>query len=136
MESKYVLDTHVWISIFHGGKNEFLLDALLNNSITLISTAEQEKEFLHVLHYPAVQELLPGKPEGYRAFLKSISIHFPSKKRFALLADYKDNYLVDLAWQSNSILVSDDRGFKSLKLMQRPKITVISKREFYKLLGW
>lgn len=91
---------------------------------------------LHVIHYPEIHELMPGKPEQYASFLSSIAEMYPTDKRFSLLTDYKDNYLVDLAWQSESILVSDDRSFKPLHLLKQPKVKVISKKEFYKLLGW
>jgi len=136
-ENSFVLDTHVWVSIFHRNKTEELLDALIENGITLVSTTEQEKELLHILHdYPEVKELLPGNPKDYAALLTSITQSFSSQKRFALLTDYRDNYLVDLAHQSQSVLVSDDSTFKPLKLMKRPKVKLISKKEFYKVIGW
>lgn len=103
----------------------------------MVTTSEQEKKPLHIIHdYEEVSELLPNKPEEYTRFLFSITESFPSRKQFALLTDYKDNYLVDLAHQSQSTLVSDDKSFKPLKLMQRPKVKVISKKAFYKIIGW
>ena len=136
-ENSFVLDTHVWVSIFHRNKAEQLLDELIEKDIRLMSTPEQEKELLHIIHdYPEVKELLPGKAEEYLQFLASITQSFLSQKRFALLMDHGDNYLVDLAHQSQSILVSDDKSFKPLRLMKRPRVKVISKKEFYKILGW
>lgn len=136
-ENNFVLDTHVWVSIFHRNRIEDLIDAVIEKGITLVSTSEQEKELLHIINdYEEVRQLLRGNADDYARQLTSMTESFPSQKRFALLTDYKDNYLVDLAHQSRSILVSDDATFKPLKLMKRPRVKVISKQEFYKILGW
>lgn len=136
-ENNFVLDTHVWISIFHKNRNEKLLNAVIENDITLISTLEQEKELLDAItKHTSLKHLLPKAPEKYSSFLRSVTFNFPSSKRFTLLTDHKDNYLVDLAWQSNSTLVSDDATFGFLKRLSRPKVKLISKKEFYNILGW
>ncbi|MBX7140918.1 MAG: hypothetical protein K1X63_07560 [Chitinophagales bacterium] len=38
-----MLDTHVWVSIFHRNRIEDLIDAVIEKGITLVSTSEQEK---------------------------------------------------------------------------------------------
>ncbi len=119
--NSYVLDTHVGVSIFHKKRKEALIDALIEKDLIIISASEQEKEFLHVTHYPEIAQLLLGNPENYVQYLESIAGMFSTGKRFSLLTDYKDNYLVDLAWQTGSILVSDDRTFKPLRLLKQPK---------------
>lgn len=136
-KSSYTLDTHVWISIFHQNRNEKLVDAILEKGILLISNQEQENELLDAIHkHSEVQEMLPKPPEIYASMLNYSTQFFPSTKRFALLSDPKDNYLVDLAWQSQSTLVSDDSTFKFLNRLSRPKVNLISKMDFYKILGW
>jgi len=50
------------------------------------------------------------------------------------LFDYKDNYLVDLANQTGSKLITNDKGFRILKKLSHPKVESISLMEFYALL--
>lgn len=136
-ENKLVLDTHVWVSIFHKNREVDLIDVIPSKSLLLISCEEQLKEFKHIaLTNEKVKQMLPSKPEEYIKFIRGITQLFESQKRFSLLHDYKDNYLVDLCWQTQSILVSDDTGFASLKKMQRPKVKIISKKDFYAMAGW
>ena len=59
---------------------------------------------------------------------------FEPQKRFALLFDYKDNYLVDLANQTGSTLITDDKGFRILKKLSHLKVETISLNKFYKLI--
>lgn len=135
-ENRFVLDTHVWISIFHTNRNEKLIDSLQEDDIIIISCDEQCKELLDVIHRPQMQGLVTKSPDEYIAFIDAVSEIYESQKRFSLLMDYKDNYLVDLAWQSKAILVSDDKHFSPLKRFSRPKVRLYSKSQFYKLHKW
>jgi putative PIN family toxin of toxin-antitoxin system len=136
-ENKVVLDTHVWVSIFHKHREEDLIDAIAAKRLLLISCDEQLKELQTIATTKEqVMKMLPAKPEDYLKFMTGVAEIRHSQKRFSLLLDYKDNYLVDLAWQSKSILVSDDASFAPLKKMTRPKVEVVSKTDFYKWLGW
>ena len=97
----------------------------------LVSCEEQLKEFNHIsTSKEQVIKMLPSKPEDYLPFIRLITQFSRTQKRFSLLADYKDNYLVDLAWQTQSILVSDDKGFMPLNKLKQPKVRVISKKIF------
>jgi putative PIN family toxin of toxin-antitoxin system len=128
-ESKLVLDTHVWVSIFHKGREEDLVNAIPEKGLTLICCDEQLKEFHHIATTKEqVTKMLPSKPEDYVPFFHLIAQFADTQKRFSLLADYKDNYLVDLAWQTDSILVSDDSGFAILKKLKQPKVRLSQKR--------
>lgn len=124
------------ISIFHTNRNEQLIDVLQNRDITIISCNEQCKELLDVIHRPELQGIVTRPPEQYIAFVDAVSEMYDSQKRFSLLTDYKDNFLVDLAWQSRSVLVSDDKHFALLKRIQKPRVKVSSKAQLYKLFGW
>lgn len=134
--NRFVLDTHVWISIFHTNSSERLIDSMQENELVIVSCDEQCKELLDVIHRPHLQGIVTRPPDEYITFINAITEIYDSQKRFSLLMDYKDNYLVDLAWQSKSILVSDDKHFSPLKRLHRPKVKVNSKAQLYKLLGW
>ena len=133
--NNFVIDTHIWISIFHRNRNEKFIDSLQEKGIVIFSCDEQCKELLDVIHRPELKGLVTKQTEEYIYFIDAVSEILETQKRFALLMDYKDNYLVDLAWQSQSILVSDDKHFSPLKRLQSPKVKVCSKAQFYKLLG-
>ncbi len=137
VENKLVLDTHVWVSIFHKHREEDLIDAISFKRLLLISCHEQLKEFNHIAtSKEQVRKMLSSTPENYLQFISGVAEIKHTQKRFSLLHDYKDNYLVDLTWQSKSVLVSDDVGFAPLKKLKQPKVEVLSKKEFYKWLGW
>ena len=136
-ENRLVLDTHVWVSIFHRGREEDLINAISEKGLLLVSCEEQIKEFSHIAETKEqVIKMLPSKSAEYPPFIRLITQFAQTQKRFSLLLDYKDNYLVDLSWQTDSILVSDDSGFAMLKKLKKPKVKIISKKDFYTILGW
>ena len=89
-----------------------------------------------MIYRPELKGLVTRHPDEYLTFIDAVSEIYESQKRFSLVIDYKDNYLVDLAWQSKSILVSDDKHFSPLKRLHRPRVKLCSKAQLYKLLGW
>src|ERR1700722_13932416 len=116
MTNRFVLDTNIWIGIFHKNRVEKLIESLIEHDFILVSASEQHKEFLHILHfYDKLQKLLKGDYDSYIDMMVAISETKKTSKRFALINDYKDNYLVDLAWQSKSKLVTEDKDFNILK---------------------
>ncbi len=60
---------------------------------------------------------------------------FQPTKSFALTEDDKDNYLADLAHQSNLILAGNDKDFDMLRKLKHPKVKVLTIREFYDQIG-
>jgi putative PIN family toxin of toxin-antitoxin system len=137
VEKKIVLDTHGWISLFYRGKLEKAIQVISDKHIVLISCNEQLKEFKDVhIKTPKISKMLTLSPDYYIRAIQSICEFFEAEKRFRLLPDYKDNYLVDLAHQTKSTLVSNDKDFRTLKKLRSPKITIITMREFYEQLGF
>ena len=132
----FVLDIHIWISIFHNNQTERLIDSLTEKQFTLYACRELQKEFEHVAHYPEIKKLLPEKISFYVNLIKQLSVFVEPEKRFALVIDYKDNYLVDCAMLSNATIVSDDKHFQFLKKLTHPAVKVISKKDFYTAIGW
>lgn len=135
--NKFAPDTHVWISFFHRSRLEKILQQCITQSFVLVSCEEQVKEFSAVYHYPKIKDRkMLSLPLGiYQDLIHNAADFFEPQKRFALLFDYKDNYLVDLAYQTQSTLITDDHGFRMLKKISRPKVKVITLKEFYELLG-
>ena len=132
----FVLDCNVWVSIFYRNKLEKVLRNVYSNGDSIISSPEQLKEFadIHTKHN-RVAKMIPLKTGDCIMLIEEASYIFNPSKRFALIEDYKDNYLVDLAHQSKSILVSNDKDFDLLRKLKQPKVKVITLREFYSLIG-
>lgn len=135
--NKFVLDTHVWISFFFRNRLEKILEHCITRNILIVSCEEQVKEFSAVYHYPKikVKNMLSLPLDVYGDLIYNAADFFEPQKRFALLFDYKDNYIVDLAHQTQSTLITNDHGFGMLKKLSRPKVEVITLKEFYELIG-
>src|ERR1700741_2200557 len=123
MVSRFVFDTNSWVSLFYRDKYLKLLTLLENNEVEIFSCHENFSEFrdVHIKH-PSIRELLPHNIEKYAAAIDEICEFYEPQKRYALLDDYKDNYLIDLAHQTKSILVSNDKHFDAAKKLKRPKV--------------
>jgi putative PIN family toxin of toxin-antitoxin system len=93
------------------------------------------KEFadIHTKH-EKIAKMIPIDTEQCLLLINEACILYQPNKRFALLGDYKDNYLVDLSHQSKSILVSNDKDFAPLHKLKRPKVRVVTIKEFYTVI--
>ena len=130
------MDCNVWVSIFYRNKLEKVLSVLYTEGNTIISCKEQLKEFadIHTKH-DKIAKMVPVPTEDCLLLIRESCEIFNPSKRFALIQDYKDNYLVDLAHQSKSILVSNDKDFDMLRKLKHPKVRVITIKEFYHEIG-
>lgn len=133
---RFVLDVNVWVSLFYRDKYLHLIELIEEESIEIFTSEENISEFadIHSKH-KRIAELLPLHTSIYVQAMEEMSKVFSSQKRYALLPDYKDNYLVDLAHQTRSILVTNDKHFKVAKKLRSPKITIIDLQEFYQILN-
>ncbi len=131
--NKFVFDTNIWISLLHRKRNDWIYEQSILNELYLFTCIEQLKEFQDVHQkYLKVRKLLPEPTMDYVAFIMLVCDTKNVENRYQLLVDYKDNYLVDLAHQTKSTLVTNDKGFDLLKSFKTPPIAVISIKEFYK----
>lgn len=132
----FVLDCNVWVSIFYRNKLAKVLSAVYANGNTIVSCEEQLKEFADIhTKYEKIAKMIPLKTKDCLQLIEEASDIFYPSKRFALIEDYKDNYLVDLAHQSNSTLVSNDKDFEPLRKLKRPHVKVLTIKEFYDHIG-
>ena len=132
----FVLDCNVWVSIFYRNKLEKVLSAIYAEGNTLISCQEQLKEFADIhTKYDKIARMIPVPTQDCITLIQEASEIFHPSKRFALIKDYKDNYLVDLAHQSSSVLVSNDKDFDPLRKLKQPKVIVLTIKEFYHQIG-
>lgn len=134
--SRYVMDTHVWVSFFFRNRFRKILQKINSEGGIIYTCSEQLNEFASIhTGNSKIAKMLPLKTRVYTQAMQLSCTDYPVQKRYSLLMDYKDNYLVDLANQTNSILVTDDKGFLLLKKFKRPKISILSLQNFYKHIG-
>ncbi len=131
----FALDCNIWLSIFFKRKAEKVFTQIVSHQFKIVYCAELLKEFEKIHQQDdKVKKMLPYETIIYTNFIKQSAYLVEVEKRYALLNDYKDNYLVDLAHQSKSTLVSNDKGFDTLKKFHRPPVKLINIKEFYELL--
>jgi putative PIN family toxin of toxin-antitoxin system len=136
MEQNHVIDTHCWVSIFHKKKLGWLLDKIILHNLVIYTTSEQLKEFADIHHkHEHIANMLPRKTEVYAEAIMETCAYYETQKRYRLGPDYKDNYLIDLALQTKSVLVSNDKGFRILRKFHLPHVKLITMNEFYEDLN-
>ncbi len=132
----FVLDVNAWVSVFYRDKQLLLVRLIEDGDIDIFTSIENISEFADVhSKHSKIRRLLPLHTSVYAEAMEEISQMFTAQKRYALLPDYKDNYLIDLAYQAGATLVTNDRHFKIAKKLRSPKIAIITVQEFYKMIG-
>jgi putative PIN family toxin of toxin-antitoxin system len=107
-----------------------------SEAIEIFTSEENISEFADVHNkHKKIAKLLPLHTSAYVEVMEAMSHIFSAQKRYALLPDYKDNYLIDLAHQSRSILVTNDRHFKVVRKIKSPKLNIMGIKEFYDMIG-
>jgi putative PIN family toxin of toxin-antitoxin system len=128
----YVLDTNIWVSIFFRHRFEDLVTKVIEQQLVLFTCNEQLNEFAdaHIKH-AKIKKMLPNATEDYAELLYNACMIADVHNRYKILKDYKDNYLVDLAHQTKSILVTNDKGFDVLKAFKTPPVLLMDIKQFY-----
>lgn len=132
---RFVLDVNAWISIFYRDKHIQLINLVEEEIVDIFTNQENISEFADVhSKYKKIAQLLPLHASIYVETIEEICKTYVSHKRYALLPDYKDNYLIDLAHQTRSTLVTNDKHFKVAKKLKSPKLSIITIQEFYEMI--
>jgi len=134
---KFVLDVNSWVSVFYGDKYIDIIKLIEEENIKIFTTIENISEFadIHSKH-KKIATLLPLHTSVYVEAIEKMSKMFDVQKRYVLLPDHKDNYLIDRAHQTRSILVTNGKHFKIARKLRSPEINIISLSEFYQMLGF
>jgi putative PIN family toxin of toxin-antitoxin system len=133
---RFVLDVNSWVSVFYRDRHPYLIKLIEEEEIAIFTSMENISEFadIHTKH-KKIAKLLPLHTSVYVETMEEIGKVFAAQKRYALLPDYKDNYLIDLSHQTRAILVTNDKHFRVAKKLRSPQITIISLQEFYQMLN-
>jgi len=134
MKNKTIFDVNIWISYFISGKSEEIIDMIENNDVFFYRSEEMMSELKEVINRPKFAKYFPFGTEKYILFVEQITELFSTQAIFDRCPDAKDNYLFDLAYQSNSnFLVSGDK--KVLAVSDKQPLKLLSLSAFKTAIG-
>lgn len=125
MKNKTVFDVNIWISYFIKAKIEDIVKLMKNHYVFFYRSPELLDELKDVINRPKFNKYFSLGTQKYVDFLETIAEFYETMPLFADCSDPKDNYLFDLAYQTNSnYLVSGDK--KVLETPVRKSLNVLS----------
>ncbi|MCL2329222.1 MAG: putative toxin-antitoxin system toxin component, PIN family [Bacteroidetes bacterium] len=131
MRKEVVFDVNIFVSYIIGNRLGEIFDMVFNRNIRLYRNAEMRAELIDVISRTKFQTKLTAPVAAYVDFFEKVTIPFETVEVFKDCPDPKDNYLFDLAYQTNSnYLVSGDK--KVLATPVRKSLSVISLSIFKK----
>jgi len=125
---RVVLDTNIWVSYIIGGQLDEIAHLILDNNIQVYSCRELEEELKDVLKRDKFKSLLQFEPGVYVDFIRNLTLPVSINRIFNECPDEKDNYLFDLAIQSESAYLIT--GDKLLLRLNIKKLQIISLKAF------
>jgi putative PIN family toxin of toxin-antitoxin system len=105
-----VFDVNVFVSYIIKDRMSEIFDMVFDSNIQLYSNDEMRDELKEVLGRPKFVKYLSAPLEYYIDFFDKVTVAHHTTPVFEECADPKDNYLFDLAYQTESeYLVSGDK---------------------------
>ena len=124
-----VLDTNIWISFIIKSRLDELVEWVTEHEITLWSSPELVRELTEVLNRQKFSRYLTLPIADYLAFHQNLVRMLETKAVFSQSPDPKDNFLFDLALQSETLLiVTGDK--RLLKVSPIDNVEIISLATF------
>ena len=123
MKNKTIFDVNIWLRYFISGKAEKIIDMIENNDVFFYRSTELTSELKEVINRPKFAKYFPQGTKEYVLFVEQVAELIHTQTIFDHCPDPKDNYLFDLAYQSNSdFLVSDDKIVLATPIKQTLKL--------------
>ncbi len=131
---KIIIDTNIWISVFINKEFQSFIKKILDNDITIISTAQQIEEISSVLTRPKlalhIDKNLVG--EFLVLFLKSVEI-VESKVKINDCRNEKDNFILEAAVSGKAdFIITEDNDL--LVLNPYRDLRIVCVKDFYQYL--
>lgn len=128
MEKKIILDVNIWISFFITGKFHDLGKLIFDNKLDVQTSPSLIDELQDVISRRKISKNLKYPLSEYLNFHFEMTSFVNTQKTFSGSPDIKDDYLFDLAIQSNTnIIVTGD---KKLLDFEVENIKMISLKDF------
>lgn len=129
MERKIILDVNIWISIFLKRRFDEFLEISITNNIDFISDENLRNELIDVISRKKFsKEFSVEDIVNAIEFFDDLTIFVSTEKKFQGSPDIKDDYLFDLANQSETKTIVT--GDKKLLDFKTGNISVITLSEF------
>ncbi len=127
MPSKIVIDTNIWVSFFIGKRFDEISDLISDFNIEVYTCDELILELEDVLSRNKLKKQITLPVENYINFHKNLTTYQKIQIQFTGSPDLKDDFLFDLAIQTNSkILVTGDKKLLSFKYKNVEAISLLS----------
>lgn len=133
MKESIIIDVNIWISYFITSKTTELFDLIVNNDLLVYRDKYLRNELVEVINRGKFAKILTTETiQNNLLIFHTLTTNFNTEKKFIGSPDPKEDYLFDLAIQTNSrIIVTGDKRLLDFKIQN---IEVISLSGFLKLL--
>jgi uncharacterized protein len=133
MKESIIIDVNIWISYFIKSKATEIVDLIIHNKLIVYSDKNLRNELIEVMCREKFSKYLTAESiENCILIFDGLTKNFNTKNHFTGSPDPKDNYLYDLALQTNSIiLVTGDKKLLNFKI---PNLDTMSLSDFKNLL--
>lgn len=127
-----VFDTNVWVTYFLKNKTSEFFVMKANAGFEIFTCQEQIEELKDVLNRRKIEKQLSHTVDECLNIFELTTTSITICKKFSSCRDPKDNYLFDLAIQSNAdYLVSGDRDVRETEI---ENVEVVSLTKFKEIL--
>ena len=129
----FVLDVNIWMSYFYNGDANHFYELIEKHKIVIYRSNNLTDELEKVLHYKKFAKRIILPKEFYMSLYFNSTYNVITLPIFTSCRDTKDNYLFDLAYQSNAdYLVSGDIDVLNTPIV--PPLQLISFKQFKSLI--
>jgi uncharacterized protein len=124
---KVILDTNLWISFLISRDYSFLDHYIESNKLKLVFSTELLREFITVAQRPKFKKYFTKHDlEKIIGIIDRYGLVVEVKSKTDKCRDYKDNFLLDLAVDSNAdYLVTGDNDLLEIKSIEKTRILTI-----------
>jgi putative PIN family toxin of toxin-antitoxin system len=124
---RVVLDTNIWITYIITAKLDNLVHLIIDNDIQVLTSNHLIEELSEVISRKKFTKYLTLPIAEYIDFHKELSTNISTIPVFTASPDPKDNFLFDLAIQSDAeYIVTGDKRLLDLDTVEGVKLTTLS----------
>lgn len=135
-QTKIIIDTNIWITYFLSQRFDAIANLILDSNTIVYSSWDLVKELKDVLSREKLKKQITLPIDRYINFHLNLVTVIETEKIFENSPDENDNFLFDLAIQTNSkILVTGDKKLLAFEAENLEIITLKSFKERIEFLN-
>lgn len=129
-QTSVVLDTNIWISYIISGNLRELTAQILTYRLQVFACKDLYAELEDVLNRQKIKKLLTYPVSDYLRLVQKLTTDFDIQPTFTGAPDPQDNFLFDLALQSeSSLLVTGDKRLLAVSVLGLSILTLADFRK-------